>query len=70
MVGNTNEPQNGNRISDQETNPGRISKARLVRMGWRRKYFFTIEKVLYRSRGEKRNKCGEFSKGADFCSQH
>jgi hypothetical protein len=33
MVGKTNDPQKGNRIKDQDTNPGNISKARLVRIG-------------------------------------
>ena len=40
-TGKTNEPHIGNKINDQETKPGNISKARLVRIGCRLKSLIT-----------------------------
>ena len=45
-TGKTNEPHIGNKINDQETKPGNISKARLVRIGCRLKYLFIINLLL------------------------
>ena len=47
MVGISKDPQTGNKINDQETKPGKISKARCVRTGCRLTHFLTMF-VLYK----------------------